>query len=36
MFDQKGLENCTYYQFLGYCLVKGVEGGINLLSGYSR
>ena len=22
MFDQKGLENCTCYQFLGYCLVK--------------
>ena len=25
MFDQKGLENCTCYQFLGYCLVKGVK-----------
>ena len=36
MFDQKGLGNCTCYQFLGYCLVKGVKGGINLLSGYSR
>ena len=36
MFDQKGLENCSCYQFLGYCLVKGVKGGINLLSGYSR
>ena len=36
MFDQKGLENCTCYQFLGYFLVKGVKGGINLLSGYSR